>query len=106
MVIAMARWMVHRLLIPISLRSVAFRRILYLFGFCIRDIMQLALDVLQHILLAGCFVNVQNICEAAVSKHRTFVALKESTMCNSNTYTSIATKVRKNLYFHLFVNST
>lgn len=76
MVVAMARWMVHRLLIPVSLRIVAFRRLLHLFGLCIRDIMQLALDVLQHILLAGRFVNVQNICETAISKHRTFVALK------------------------------
>jgi len=73
MVIAMARWMVHRLFIPISLWTVAFRRLLYLcellffilamivlmlaiisflyvfilVGLCICDIMQLALDVLQ-----------------------------------------------------------
>lgn len=85
MAIAMARWMVHRLFIPVSLRIVALRRLLYLFGVCIRDIMQLALDVLQHILLAGCFIDVQNICKAAVSKHRTFVALKESAMYKSNT---------------------
>lgn len=86
MVAAMARWMVHRLLIPVSLRIVAPRRLLYLFGLRIRDIMQLALDVLQHILLAGCLVNVQNICEAAVSKHRTFVALKENIMYDSDSY--------------------
>lgn len=79
MVIAMARWMVHRLLIPASLRTVALRRLLYLceflcattsdfifiiyllkihnyitfyvftvVGLCIRDIVQLALDVLQR----------------------------------------------------------
>lgn len=103
MVVAVARRMVHRLLIPVSLRTVALRRLLHLSGLCIRDIMQLALDVLQYILLAGRFVDVQNICKAAVSKHRTFVALKKSAICKSNTYTSIATKVRENLYFHLLV---
>lgn len=58
---------------------------------------------LADILLAGCFVNVQNICKATISKHRTFVALKKSAKYESNTYTSIATKVRENLYFHLLV---
>lgn len=58
---------------------------------------------LADILLASCFVDVQNFCKAAISKHRTFVALKESTIYKNSTYTPIATKVRKNLYFHLLV---
>jgi len=58
---------------------------------------------LTDILLAGCFIDVQNICKATISKHRTFVALKKSAMYESNTYTSVTTKVRENLYFHLLV---
>lgn len=76
MAVAVARCMVHRLHVPVGLRIVAFRRLLYLreyrfffflattlypitpqsyhnfhfvsVGFGVRDVMQLALDVLQR----------------------------------------------------------
>lgn len=108
-------------------------------GLRIRDVVQLALDVLQckwhdidiaaplgvisdilglHVsplsfflftvvLLAGRFFHVQNICEAAVTKHRTLVALKESAyeqrcVYSNDTYenTLIDAKVRENLCMH------
>lgn len=78
LVIALARLVVHCLLVPVRLWFVAFGRLLYLLGLRIRDVVQLALDVLQFILLAGRFFDVQNIREAAVTKYRTLVALKES----------------------------
>lgn len=69
MAVAVARCMVHRLHVPVGLRIVAFRRLLYLLGFGVRDVMQLALDVLQHLLLAGCPLNVSNIRKTAISQH-------------------------------------
>lgn len=65
----------------------------------------------SDILLAGCIINVQNIRKAAVSQHRTFVALKESTMYGSEIRILINSHqkevcVRENLHLHLLKKST